>query len=121
MPESLISGISTTIRRPTTAMHFHLKLALKDLKLQYEYAFRNNSPEIGGDFKDTGLYAQLSYDLKKWTFAGRYDWYDLNDTVSNDDQFRYTAAINYHFAHNVIGKVEYNINEFDDPLDRGFQ
>jgi hypothetical protein len=98
----------------------HLKLAHRDFKLQYEYAFRNNSPEIGADFKDTGLYVQLSYDIKKWTFAGRYDWYDLNDTISDDDQFRYTAAINYHLAHNVIGKIEYNINKFDDPLEEDF-
>jgi hypothetical protein len=93
----------------------HLKLIHGDYKLQSEYAVRDNDPDGASDFKDVGFYAQLSYDYKKWTFAGRYDWYDLNDTISNNDQYRYTTAINYHLAHNLIGKIEYNINEYDDP------
>ena len=92
----------------------HLKLAFEDYKLQSEYAFRNNSPDAGGDFIDAGAYAQLSYDYKKWTFAGRYDWYDLSNKISNNSQNRYTIAANYHLAHNVIGKIEYNINEYED-------
>jgi hypothetical protein len=102
------------------SLGFHLKLNYNEFKFQTEIATRSNSPDVGTDYDDTGFYAQLSYDLDKWTFAGRYDWYDPDDTASNADQYRYTAAVNYHFAHNVIGKLEYNINEFDDPLDSDY-
>lgn len=98
----------------------HLKLAFEDYKLQSEYAFRNNSPEAGGDFIDAGAYAQITYDYKKWTFAGRYDWFDMSNKESNNSQNRYTVAANYHFAHNVIGKIEYNINEYADPAEEDY-
>jgi cell division protein FtsB len=110
----------TTIRSVRNSFAAHLKLAHEDFKLQAEYAIRDNSPDGGSDFKDAGLYTQLSYDIKKWTLAGRYDWYDLNDTISDNDQVRYTAAVNYHLAHNVIGKIEYNINEYEDPLEEDY-
>ena len=105
----------STIRSERNSYAAHLKLAHKDYKLQGEYALRDNSPDTGSDYKDVGLYTQLSFDLNKWTFAGRYDWYDLNNKTADDDQVRYTTAVNYHFAHNVIGKIEYNINEYEDP------
>lgn len=98
----------------------HLKLVHGDYKLQTEYAIRNNSPDVLPDFKDAGAYAQMSYDLNRWTVAARYDWYDLNDELKDTNQFRYTGALNYHFAHNVIGKMEYNVNEFDDPLEEDY-
>lgn len=93
----------------------HLLVARSDFKFQSELAYRNNDQQTAQDFKDTGFYAQVTYDLGKWTIAGRYDWYDPNDTNHLNDQFRLTGALNYHFAQNVIGKVEYNRNEFDDP------
>lgn len=103
-----------TIQKNSLALH--LKLIYNGFKLQTEYAIRNNSPDVGTDYDDSGFYAQLCYDFGKWTVAGRYDWYDPDDTASNADQYRYTTALNYHFAHNVVGKAEYNINKFDDPL-----
>lgn len=99
---------------------FHLKLAHKDFNLQAEYASRNNSPAAGSDFNNSGLYTQLSYDFNKLTFAGRYDWYDLSDEISNNDQTRYTAALNYHFAHNVVGKIEFNVNDYEDPAEEDY-
>ncbi len=98
----------------------HLKLNYDDYELQTEYAVRDNSPDVGSDFNDVGFYAQLSYDINRWTIAGRYDWYDLDDTTSDNEQARYTAALNYHFAHNVVGNMEYNINEFQDPLEEDY-
>lgn len=92
----------------------HLLYSLAGFRLQTEFAFRHNN--ASGGFNDRGLYAQLSYGLDSWEIAGRADWYDRNDKVSKDARYRYTGALDYHFAHNVVGKIEYNRNEFDDPL-----
>lgn len=92
----------------------HLLYSLAGLRLQTEFAFRHNN--TSGGLNDRALYAQLSYDINSWEIAGRADWYDRNDKVSKDAHYRYTGALNYHFAHNVVGKAEYNRNEFDDPF-----
>ncbi len=92
----------------------HLLYSLAGMRLQTEFAFRHNN--ASGGFNDRALYAQLSYDINSWEIAGRADWYDRNDKVSKDAHYRYTGALNYHFAHNVVGKAEYNRNEFDDPF-----
>lgn len=99
------------IRR--TSYGAHLLYGLGDFRLQTEFAFRHNNDS--GGFNDRGLYAQLSYDIDSWEIAARADWYDKNDKVSKDARYRYTGALNYHFAHNVVGKIEYDRNEFDDP------
>lgn len=93
----------------------HLLLNRAPFKFQTEYAIRHNEPETSENFYDRGWYGQLTYDIGQWTLAGRYDWYDRDSKSPINDQFRYTGAVNYHFAHNVIGKAEYNRNEFDDP------
>lgn len=103
-----------------TTLGAHLHVTFHDLELQGEYAWRDNDPETGAEFNDTGFYAQLAWDIGDWTLAARYDWYDPNDTSPEADMFRYTAALNYHFAHNVVGKAEYNRNEFDDPATADF-
>lgn len=98
----------------------HTQLKYHDVEFQSEYGIRKNEPENSTRFYDKGFYAQITYDIGKWTLAGRWDWYDSNDTDAANDRFRYTGAINYHFAHNVIGKAELNRNEFDDPSKRDF-
>ncbi len=90
------------------------------LRFQAEYALRHNSPEGADSFYDKGLYALAAYDIGRWTVAGRYDWYDENSSDPQKDQFRYTGALNYHFAHNVIGKAEYSKYVFDDPSKKDF-
>lgn len=91
----------------------HLFYGYGNFRLQTEFAFRHNN--TSGGINDRSLYAQLSYDIKGWELAARADWYDKNDKVSKDARYRYTGALNYHFAHNVVGKIEYDRNEFDDP------
>ncbi len=89
----------------------HLLLSYKALKLQGEYVIRENEISSGPKFRDNGLYAALTYDLGKWTFAARYDrcrCNALDEQVAGSSLFRYTGAVNYHFAHNVVGKVEYD-------------
>ena len=95
---------------------FHIKLDYSSFELQTEYVMRHNDPDNTTEFYDLGAYAQLLYDLKNWTFAVRYDWYDSNDSTSRTDQHRYTGALNYHFIPGVIGKVEYHRNEFNNPI-----
>jgi len=89
----------------------HLLLAYKALKLQGEYVIRENDISGGAKFRDNGLYAILTYDLGKWTFAARYDRCRCNtidEQAAGVSLFRYTGAVNYHFAHNVVGKIEYD-------------
>lgn len=93
----------------------HLALNFAPFRLQTEYALRHQRPQGAESFYDKGFYAQVSYDRDNWTLAGRYDWYDANSSDEKSDRFRYTAALNYHFAHNVVGKVEYDRNELEDP------
>ncbi|HLC18426.1 MAG TPA: porin [Thermodesulfobacteriota bacterium] len=93
----------------------HLLVNYKDLELQSEFATRYNDPEGAPGYTDTGFYAQLAYDIGKWTLAGRFDWFDDESIAAADKgSFRYTGAVNYHFAHNVVAKAEYNRNEFGD-------
>ncbi len=89
----------------------HLLLSYKALKLQGEYVIRENEVSGGSKFRDNGLYAILTYDIGKWTLAARYDRCRcdaLDEQAAGVSLFRYTGAVNYHFAHNVVGKVEYD-------------
>lgn len=95
----------------------HLILSHRALKLQGEYLVRENKTQDGTKFHDNGLYAILTYDIGKWTLAGRYDncnSSDISETGPGTAQFRYAGAVNYHFAHNVVGKVEYDRTVFPD-------
>lgn len=87
---------------------------------QSEYAYRHNDPDAGASYNDKGWYGQLCFDVGKWTLAGRVDWYDSNDADTTKDVYRYTGAVNYHFAHNVVGKLEYDRNEYDDPAKKDY-
>jgi len=93
----------------------HLLCNFGPFNMQSEYAYRHNDPDAAASYNDKGWYGQLSFDVGKWTLAARADWYDTNDSNPVKDVYRYTGAINYHFAHNVVGKLEYDRNEFDDP------
>lgn len=90
------------------------------LKIQAEYALRHNKPEGSDSFYDKGFYVLAAYDIDKWTVAGRYDWYDENSSDPKKDQYRYTGALNYHFAHNVVAKAELSRYLFDDPAKKDF-
>ena len=99
------------------ALGLHYLWDFSPFRFQTEYQYRQNSPDTGSDFIDRGFYAQLTYDIGKWTLAARYDWYDPNGSQPQADIFRYTGAVNYHFAYNVVGKAEYNRNVFEDSTE----
>ncbi|MBI5561637.1 MAG: porin [Deltaproteobacteria bacterium] len=92
----------------------HLVVSHKAFKVQTEYIRRHNRPKSTGAFNDESWYGQLSYDVGQWTLAGRYDWYDPDNTIAGNCLYRYTGALNYHVTHNVVGKAEYNRNLFED-------
>jgi len=96
----------------------HLLYGRGPFLLQSEFAIRHNN--TSGGINDRSFYAQLSYDIKSWGLAARADWYDANDKVSRDAHYRYTGALNYHFAHNVVGKLEFDRNLFDDPAIKNY-
>jgi hypothetical protein len=96
----------------TDSYGLHTKMSYLRTELQAEYAIRENDPSDADSYHTSSSYVQLAYDITNWTLAGRYDWYEENSSYG-DYQYRYTGALNYHFAHNVVGKAEYNRNEFD--------
>lgn len=100
-----------------SAWGLHLLADYSPFKFQAEYQYRDNELSTGSGFIDRGFYAQAMYDIGQWTVAARYDWFDPNSSIANADLFRYTGALNYHFAHNVVGKAEYNRNDVEDGED----
>ncbi|MBI4948667.1 MAG: porin [Deltaproteobacteria bacterium] len=93
----------------------HILFNRSALRLQAEYQIRSNETDAASGSDDSGWYAQAEYDIGKWTLAARYDWYDPSSESPDDLWTRATAAVNYRFAHNVVGKIEFNSNGFDDP------
>jgi predicted porin len=100
-----------------SAWGLHLLANYSPFKFQAEYQYRDNDMATGSDFIDRGFYAQGIYDIGRWTLAARYDWYDPDSGLSDADLFRYTGAVNYHFAENVVAKAEYNRNDLEDGED----
>ncbi|TAN63406.1 hypothetical protein EPN18_02510 [bacterium] len=99
----------------------HLLLTRSIFKFQNEFTARHNHPVNGtGDFYDMGFYSQLSGEFGKWVLAGRYDWYTKDDRGSDTDHWRYTGAVNYHFAYSVLGKMEFNRNMYNSPNIRDY-
>lgn len=97
------------------AWGLHFLADYSPMRFQSEFQYRDNEPAAGSGFVDQGFYAQLMYDIGKWTLAARYDWYD--DGEQNAEQYRYTGAVNYHFAENVVGKAEYHRNDLENGED----
>lgn len=104
-----------------TTYGLHMLARYHDLALQAEFAHRVNNPLNALGYRDVSAYAQLSYDFDRWTVAARYDWLNVNSRLPLSNSYRYTGAVNYHFWHNVIGKIEYNRNRFDNPVIKDFQ
>lgn len=103
------------IKRAAWGLHFLADYS--PVRVQAEYQYRDNETAGGDGFIDRGFYAQALYDIGRWTLAARYDWYDENSGLANADQFRYTGAVNYHFAENVIGKAEFHKNDLENGED----
>ncbi|MGD8569695.1 MAG: hypothetical protein PVJ39_16540 [Gammaproteobacteria bacterium] len=87
----------------------HLKMKLADFTLQSEYA--TATLENGGTSHDTeGYYVQLLYDINKWTYGVRHDYYNEDDTVDQDVTFN-SVFINYHVNQAIVLKLEHHMVE----------
>jgi len=96
-----------------TAFGAHMKLKFSSFTLQTEYAKADIEPDSGGSYSTSGYYAQLLYDVNKWTFGVRHDVYDENDTL--DQQITLNSGfINYHVNEAIIVKLEHhNVTDED--------
>lgn len=118
----LSAGVSAYAERDNAgtkrrAVGAHFLADYSPFRFQAEYQYRDNDPQAAASSIDRGFYGQAMYDIGDWTIAARYDWYDPDSGAKDADMFRYTGALNYHFAENVVGKAEYNRNELDSGED----
>jgi hypothetical protein len=90
----------------------HLKMKFWKLTLQSEWA-NASFDNAGATSNRSGYYGQLQYDTRHWTFGGRYDYYDADDTDSND-RTTSSAFVNYHVSDAIVLKLEHHIVDFND-------
>jgi hypothetical protein len=89
------------------AIGAHLKMSLAGFTLQSEYATATLDEPGGNAYDREGYYVQLLYDLNKWTFGGRYDYYDADDSDNTDTTFN-TVFLNYHVTPAIVLKLEHH-------------
>jgi hypothetical protein len=53
---------------------------------------------------------QLLYDINKWTYGVRHDYYNEDDTVDQDVTFN-SVFINYHVNQAIVLKLEHHMVE----------
>ncbi|MCI0508276.1 MAG: porin [Gammaproteobacteria bacterium] len=96
------------------AIGAHLKLKIWDFTLQGEYATATNTPVSGSSFDQSGYYAQLLYDIGKWTLGGRYDFYDAQENTQSESIYN-SVFVNYHVTEAIVLKLEHHQVELEDP------
>ncbi len=89
----------------------HAKAKLANVTLQAEAARATNFADAQKD--NSGYYLQAMYDWNQWTFGGRYDTYDKDRSVDDNETLRKTAFVNYHFTKDVVAKLEYHRDSND--------
>lgn len=89
----------------------HAKAKFANVTLQAEAAHAKNFKDTG--VANSGYYLQAMYDWNQWTFGGRYDVYDANRSVDDNETLRKTAFVNYHFTKDVVAKLEYHRDNND--------
>lgn len=96
-----------------TATGVHMKIKGGGLTFQSEYATGNYKPKTGSDYKRSGYYAQLMYDVNNWTVGGRYSFYD-SDSTGNNEQVANSVFVDYHVSPAIVLKLEHHQFDFDD-------
>ena len=95
------------------AVGAHLKIKFADFTLQSEYAMATLDPVTGPSYDKVGYYVQLLYDINKWTFGVRHDFYDENDSLEQDITFN-SVFFNYHVNQAIVLKLEHHMVEDQD-------
>ena len=96
-----------------TAIGAHMKVKFSDFTFQAEYATADIESDSGSSYKKVGHYAQLLYDLNRWTFGVRRDFYDENDSSDLDITFN-SVFVNYHVNQAIVLKLEHHQVEDED-------
>jgi len=96
-----------------TSIGAHMKVKFSDFTFQTEYATADIEPDTGSSYTRVGYYAQLLYDLNRWTFGIRRDFYDEDDAAKLDITFN-SLFVNYHVTQAVVLKLEHHQVEDED-------
>ena len=96
------------------AMGAHLKLKFWKFTLQGEYAMATYTPLNAASYDRSGYYAQLLFDIGKWTLGGRYDFYDPQENTQSESIYN-SAFVNYHVNEAIVLKLEHHMVELEDP------
>ena len=104
--------------QPTTkqfATGLHAKLRLGAVAFQTEFANARYQPQTGADYKKSGYYAQLGYDISAETTVGYrrdvFDDYNLSSPTTpatKIDAKRNSLFTNYRIQKNVVIKLEHH-------------
>jgi len=95
-----------------TATGADLQLNISALKIQAEYATADMKPGEGQTYGMQGYYVQALTNLGMWTFFGRYDYFNENDTIADNGVFVSTGGLNYHWTPTVVSKIEANYFDY---------
>ena len=95
------------------AVGAHLKMKFSDFTFQAEYAVAKMDPQSGPSYDRVGYYAQLFYDIDRWTVGVRNDFYDKNDSSDIDVTFN-SLFVNYRVNPAVVLKLEHHQVEVEE-------
>jgi hypothetical protein len=96
-----------------SAVGAHMKVKFYKFTFQTEYAIAEIDPDTGSAYDRTGYYAQLLYDIDRWTLGVRTDFYDEDNSVSKESTFN-SVFFNSHLNQAVVLKLEHHQVSDDD-------
>jgi len=96
------------------AIGAHLKMKFWRFTLQGEYATATYTPLNATSYDRSGYYAQLLFDISKWTLGGRYDFYDQEEGTQSESIYN-SVFVNYHVNEAIVLKLEHHMVELEDP------
>lgn len=100
-----------------TATGFHAKIREGNFTFLTEFATGEIDDTAGSITESEGYYAQVLYDIDRWSIGARYDYFD-NNTDSTDVSNKFgktsTAFMNYHSTEKVVLKLEMHHIDVED-------
>jgi hypothetical protein len=100
--------------REKEAIGAHLKMKFWNFTLQGEYATATYTPVNAASYDRIGYYAQLLFDISKWTLGGRYDFYDPQENTQSESIYN-SVFVNYHVNEAIVLKLEHHQVEKENP------
>ena len=98
----------------------HARINWKPFRLQAEYADGKCTPLTAEIFHRRGYYTQFLYDINRWTFGYRYDYYDPDDRQPPMAETRNSLIVNYHLTKDMVVKLEHHLVDFEDAAKEDF-